>query len=578
MEPVTLKNFRAETGIDTSWFTFMLYFTRFMQCSIHKRTTKPDENLFIGELIHTIMKGFIFVALLFILAGCLSQSPEMKPLNPEIKQETGSIDSTDCNDSPFGFHTAKTIPTSLKGKPKPDSRDSINFYEDAQYIGVTWERPGLYCHWIVIQPEKNDIKNSIFHWELNDDTYRSIPETMCILGNIGLPERVYPNSWQLTESEEDYIHFVKAVVERYDGDGIDDMPGLQNPVLYWQVENEPDPHGDWQGYAHIQEITYKAVKEVCPTCTVLLGGMTGGGIPVFKKFYEPILNKLQGEYIDIFDFHWYGNAFGDYRGVNPVYEVVRKGLDKNGFTETEIWTTEIGTYSGSPLRWEEQTEKDQARDVVKRYVYPLSLGVEKVFWAWGLQEGFKHDNGFFDHTGFVYDGEYPDDLGRGEKKLSYYTYKKMTEILEGCDWDTMETISEDDLCIFKVLKGGKSVYVVWFDFFHLSYPFEEKEVSLPVGSDNTFRLTDAVPYVRQGTDVESYETAFTTFIVQPEEETLTFFIGKNPVYLEEIDDATFQLLLNCISVILPFLALLAFFSFNLQNSFPRKVEEKNALE
>ena len=471
----------------------------------------------------------IAILLVVLFAGCLSQ-PE-RTGEPE-----GVADICDCEDSPFGFHTARTVPTSFVGKSKADveKMGDINFYEEAEYIGVKWERPGLYCHWIVIQPTRKDIESSIFHWESNDTRYREIPESMCILGNIGLPERVYPGSWVLVESESDYIEFVKAVVERYDGDGINDMPDLLNPVLYWQVENEPDFRGDWQDYAHIHEITYKVIKDSCPDCKVLLGGMTGGGIPVFEKFYRPILTQFKGEYIDIFDFHWYGNAYGDYRGTKSVYEVIRKALDEHGFTETEIWITETGTYSGSPFRWEEQEEEDQARDVVKRYVYPLSYGVKKVFWAWGLMEGFKHDNGFFDHTGFIYDGEYPDDLGRGEKKLSYYTFKKMTEVLEGCDWERVEIISEKDVCIFEVSKNGKSVYIVWWDYFHLSHPVSEKEVSLKVGSNNTFRVTEAVPHFQRGIDVSDYETAFKTWMVQPENEILNLTVGKNPVFLEEV--------------------------------------------
>jgi hypothetical protein len=42
------------------------------------------------------------------------------------------------------------------------------------------------------------------------------------------------------KDEAAYVRFLTAAVERYDGDGIDDMPGLTAPVLYWQVHNEPE--------------------------------------------------------------------------------------------------------------------------------------------------------------------------------------------------------------------------------------------------------------------------------------------------------------------------------------------------
>jgi len=36
-----------------------------------------------------------------------------------------------------------------------------------------------------------------------------------------------------------YRRFVLALVERYDGDGKDDMPGLKYPIKYWEASNEP---------------------------------------------------------------------------------------------------------------------------------------------------------------------------------------------------------------------------------------------------------------------------------------------------------------------------------------------------
>ena len=41
---------------------------------------------------------------------------------------------------------------------------------------------------------------------------------------------------------ESYALWLGAVVERYDGDGIDDMPGLQYPIRHWEIGNEPDMH------------------------------------------------------------------------------------------------------------------------------------------------------------------------------------------------------------------------------------------------------------------------------------------------------------------------------------------------
>jgi len=41
-----------------------------------------------------------------------------------------------------------------------------------------------------------------------------------------------------------YKNFVKKLVERYDGDGVDDMPNLIIPIKYWEVSNEPSMQED----------------------------------------------------------------------------------------------------------------------------------------------------------------------------------------------------------------------------------------------------------------------------------------------------------------------------------------------
>jgi|GEM_PF-2718701 len=392
--------------------------------------------------------------------------------------------------SPFGFHPASV----------PDPKDP---YGRAKEIGVRWHRAGMYAHWILVQPTQEDIDGGVFHWEQNDREWGLVPESMAIFGNIGLPERRGAkesgkpalSGWRLNQPEEAYLRFVKAVVERYDGDGVDDMPGLKTPIRHWQFENEPDiASEDSEGYAHLHEVTFDAIREACPEAKVALGGQTGGGVPVFERFFVPVLKKLGGKRVDIYDIHYYGDAKLDWRGVKEVYDHVRERLDELGYAGTEVWITEMGTYSGAPgdeepkrrpaqterernrernlaeipeppmLKLPPQGEREQARDVVKRHAYTLSLGVKKTFWAWGLVEGFVHDDGYFDHTGLVYDGEFDEDPPPGTRKLAYFAYRKMTETLDGADWSRVEAlVLGEDVHAIRVPRGAGTVTVVWHD-------------------------------------------------------------------------------------------------------------------
>ena len=92
-----------------------------------------------------------------------------------------------------------------------------------------------------------------------------------------------------------YQRWVRAVVERYDGDGVDDMPGLTAPIKFWQVDNEPPRRRE--GYADLVRITSQAVKEADPTAKVLIGGLEIPFDDYRERIYEqeqlPILQQLR---------------------------------------------------------------------------------------------------------------------------------------------------------------------------------------------------------------------------------------------------------------------------------------------
>lgn len=452
-----------------------------------------------------------------------------------FSQSTNKSPAKIIEDSPFGFHTSAIIPPFEYGISNP--------FDYATDIGVKWERPSFYFIWTVIQP---NLKNNLFNWERNDRLIRELPESMMAMGNIaiGNPRRDmnYNDYAQdqrsfIPKDIEAYKRFVKAVVERYDGDGINDMLGLKNPIKYWQVDNEP-PHG-MSDYAQLLRITYFAIKEADPNAKVIIGGVPGMP-PVsdylnnFNRFYLPILEDLaksKEKYFDIFDFHWYGDATGDYRGVKGVFNYIKNKIDILGLTPPDgYWITEMGTYSGDPgssgpmanfIDFPYQSEKQQSIDLLKRYVYPLLLGIKKIFMAFGLKEGFKYDERYFDFTGFIYDGKYAHDQGKGVKKLGYYTYKKITETLEGSDWNNIKTIQEKDgIYIYKFTRNGKSIWVAWND------NAESKEIEISDIYSARVKISEAVPRYELGKDVKDYNTACN-------EETKTVNSGKISVTLED---------------------------------------------
>ncbi|MFA6000634.1 MAG: hypothetical protein WC828_00755, partial [Thermoleophilia bacterium] len=461
-------------------------------------------------------------------------------------------------ESPFGFHPAR-----VSRRGYPDSG-----YKDAQNIGVGWAREGVYAFWFLVQP---DLNSPDYDFSVYDKQWGSVPASMRILANIS-PQgpvdegRFLKGSYKPVD-EAKYLAFVRATIERYDGDGVNDMPGLKNPIKYWQVSNEPN-NSKTRDFATLQKITYTAIKDTCPDCTVLIGGATGqpsGYIGFFDKDYAPILKELGGKYVDVFDFHWYGTATGEYRlrdteagtaGASPggadTLEHIRQTLKADGFpADMPIWITEMGSYSGDPtettgpaarqikkLEFPNQSERQQAQDDFKRFIYPLSRGVNKIFLAFGLMEGFKHEGGYFDHTGLIYDGEGANDPGRGIKKLSFFTYRKMSEKLTGADFSTIKTLRDgtgsDHLYLFQVQKDGKDTYIAWWDYFdEAGYkPGISKTIELSDLDGTMATVTSVVPTSDSGKDVKDYGTAFKSDSKPIEDGNVSVTLDEDPVIIE----------------------------------------------
>ncbi|MFQ5652153.1 MAG: FlgD immunoglobulin-like domain containing protein [bacterium] len=81
------------------------------------------------------------------------------------------------------------------------------------------------------------------------------------------------------DKEDDWQNYVRAIVERYDGDGVDDMPGLRIPIQFYimigEVKFDKSGLGDnedppfWadtiDNLLRLHRLTYQAVQEADPT-------------------------------------------------------------------------------------------------------------------------------------------------------------------------------------------------------------------------------------------------------------------------------------------------------------------------
>ncbi len=173
------------------------------------------------------------------------------------------------------------------------------------------------------------------------------------------------------EHLSDLRDYVRNLVERYDGDGHADMPGLLFPVLHYQVGNEYSNEVFWTGtaaeYGELLREVARSARAACPQVKIILSGVGFKDVygyydveidPRTRAYLQRYLPRVPSNMLpfvrrtelfslesmrlvdayDILDARW------------PNYGIVNKCRDAArdaGAHDKEIWSAEI--YSGFPL-------------------------------------------------------------------------------------------------------------------------------------------------------------------------------------------------------------------------------------
>ena len=153
---------------------------------------------------------------------------------------------------------------------------------------------------------------------------------------------------------DDYAAYVSAVVERYDGDGVGDMPGLLYPIHDYGIEREFT--GFWPGsaeeYVRLLKIAYPAVKSADPQANVLLVALLMTDVfdgnpsqaeinrrsaqtPKYMRKSVPDIQTILAacDAYDIVDFH----ALGNYTEIPLTAAWIRDQLKADGCGSKPIW-------------------------------------------------------------------------------------------------------------------------------------------------------------------------------------------------------------------------------------------------
>jgi hypothetical protein len=199
-----------------------------------------------------------------------------------------------------------------------------------------------------------------------------------------------------------------------------------------------------------------------------------------------------------------------------------------GFIITELGSESSPGFGGENI--EEGTELLQAISLVKKYAIALKEKVEVI--EWFILDGGKGSQ----HDGFELCSLIEVDTSHNKiKKLSYYTYKFMSEKLEGSDWDNVQEIyNSSNVYVYKLIKNNVPIYIAWWDYWN-EPSAKTKQVTITLNgiSSTKAKITEAVPKYETGREVTNYASAFNSGVNSLSRSyTLTITLGKSPVYIE----------------------------------------------
>jgi len=220
-----------------------------------------------------------------------------------------------------------------------------------------------------------------------------------------LPQfRCNPNDWVA------YQEWVTKMVERYDGDGVDDMPSLTIPIKYWEVMNEPDlnygndnPPPDsgsslnfyMQGpdeYGDLLIKTSKAIKTADSEAKILIAGAAGGDTRMLNFYRRVFTNAETLTAFDISNVHCISN---DRQTHDFNVGAYKKMLTDAGVPPKTIWVTEAEAMYGSAAEENYQNTTTSTKNAI-------AAGAERIFFTRNQFDDFRTDMSVKTDSGGAY--------------------------------------------------------------------------------------------------------------------------------------------------------------------------------
>ncbi|UCD28999.1 MAG: hypothetical protein JSV03_00505 [Planctomycetota bacterium] len=333
-------------------------------------------------------------------------------------------------------------------------------YDLVGELGVPLVRDSL-MNWSRIQPTRDGVYDFAWSDAIVRQANKRRVDILALFDRIppwafvGMDVQAVRTRMPARADADAFAVFVKRFVERYDGDGIGDMPGLRQSIGGYEFINGIEDVRV-EEYVWWLKLFYQTVKSADAKATVVLGSFTSPGLRRidfgegdYHTYFERLLSNpaLQGAdypYFDVVGFHNYPDY---YPGRSPFADSLAYLGQTMARHELNlpIWLTEYGSDKG------DSNELRQANDIVRWAIEARSLGIERVYLhgLWDINRGGLES----DRSGLVVRRRVGEVL---HKKLGFGAFAMLLNELA----DKPQLIRRGE-GVYRLAGGNDSCLVVW---------------------------------------------------------------------------------------------------------------------
>ncbi len=420
--------------------------------------------------------------------------------------------------APLGLPAAKPLPENFSwGNMQPSREAEIDFRQLDSFV-AQFQAAGFVELVLALKPHSS--------WASNDYPSQGL---LPLRGGVR------------TEYLGDYENWVYSVVERYDADGSEDMPGLRYPVRFYEIGTEfssyePEPVEE---YLVILERAYTAAHRAYPEVLIAHAAFlttlafTGDPSPAeYERAFETMADRTHSladmrkvldrpDLFDVLNLHSLGDPYEIEAMVAWLdYEMAQRGyrkpiiLSDTATTPFISWGpatacdrnpnqmgkvippateadrcrladyfTRLVKVDQATLRW---TQGFAAQDMVKKVVIAAEQGIllintaftEDIFWL--KLPPAQAAAGTSAWAGLV-------DVERREYRPAYYALRQLVGYLDGHESITRLALDEEGVRVYEISRAGQRFWIAWYDPERLILPGDpppEKSIRLRSGGDS----------------------------------------------------------------------------------------------